>query len=230
MKKLFTFAALAAAVLSLHSCGFFSSVANSLATTPSFSCNGDGSDDCVYDGQSFTVMKIGSCNYSWSVSDPKQLLLSVSGNDATVTGNLTDHAHGATVKLTARNADDSTIEPVEKSIYIYPWELKIYDAAGNLVSDPSKLARSNTYVVKMVRVGGSSSSPSYTPVSKLYKVMKISTTESLHSLNFTVSSSAYTKVAQTDLTYTFKTPVKPMSCTFTAKLGSLSKKITVACK
>ena len=230
MRKLFIIAALSLAAASLNSCGFLSSMATSIATTPSFTCNGDGSDDCIYDGQSFQLAKLGTCNYSWSVSDPKQLLLSVSGNDATVTGNLTNHAVSASSKITARNADDATIEPVEKTIYIRAWEIKVYDAAGNLVSDPTKLTRSNNYILKMVRIGGTSGNPVYTPVTKLYKNMKISQTESLHSLAFTVSNSTFSKVGQSDLTYTFSTPSKAASCTFTAKLGSVSKKISVSTK
>ena len=156
MKKLLHLASLALVAASLASCGFLNYLGTAIATNPEFQIHGDGSNDGIYNGQTYRVTKTATCNYAWESADPTILVLKTSGSDAYVTGKLpADKTY--TSKLTARNADDATITPVSHEVVIYAWTLKVYDAAGNLVSNATQLARNNTYVVKMVKVSGSTS-------------------------------------------------------------------------
>ena len=230
MKKLLSLATLALVAVSLTSCGFLNYVGTALATNPEFQVKGDGSNEGIYNGQTYRVTKTATCNYAWESADPSILVLKTSGNDAYVTGKLTNAEKSYTSKLTARNADDATITPVSHEVIINAWTLKVYDAAGNLVSNATQLARSNTYVIKMVKIGGSAANPSYTPVPKLLGGIKLSAGEENIALSYSLSSSAYSKVSSTDLTLTIKTPAKAASCTVTAKLGDVSQKLSIATK
>ena len=135
------------------------------------------------------------------------------------------------VTVKAYNKDDDTIAPEEQDVHVYSWNLAVYDASDKRMSDPLALARNTEYTVKMVRIGGASGSPNYIPITKLYRSMKIGG-EELESLTFTLSSSAFTKVGQTELAYTFKTPNKAVSSpvTINAKLGDVTMSLRMAVK
>lgn len=216
MKKRLIFAALAVAALSLSGCA---ALLSSIATNPSFSVLGDGSSEGIYDGQTFRITKTGTCNYTWATSDPIQLALKEDGSNAYVTGALKDPAKTYYGKITAYNKDDSTITPVEHDVPVYAWELKLYDAAGNQVTNHTGLQRGNTYVIKMVR--GS------TPVNKLLKGMRISSTEETESLDFTNSNSAWKVVSQTGVTCTITVPSSLSSTVITAKLGNVKHSLSL---
>ena len=234
MKKLTILAALALAALSLNSCGFFSHIANSIANDPEFQVKGDGSNEGVYNGQTFRVVKTGTCSYSWSSADPSQLVLKTDGSDAYVTGKLKNASTSATIKLTAKNAQVDSIAPVVHEIPVYAWELQAYDVTGNRISDPKALTRGNTYVIKMVRRGGSSSSPSFTPVAELRSGLNLSAMMSgddqILNLAFSLSNSSFTKLSSTSTTYTLQTPAKSATCTVSATLGSYTSKLTIGTK
>ena len=234
MKKLTLIAALAVAALSLNSCGFFSHVANSIANDPEFQVKGDGSNEGIYNGQTFRVIKTGTCSYAFESADPSQLQLSTSGSDAYVTGKLKNEKTSATIKLTAKNAQVDSIAPVVHDVPVYAWELQLYDVAGSRVSDPKALVRGNTYVVKMVRRGGTTSNPSYTPVSTLKGGLSLSAALSGNDetvyLNFSLSNSSYQKISSTSTTYTIQTPAKAATCTVSATLGSYTSKLAIGTK
>ena len=235
MKKLTLFAAFAVAALSLNSCGFFSSLASSIANNPEFQVMGDGSNEGIYNGQTFRVVKTGTCSYSWASADPSQLVLKTDGSDAYVTGKLKNSSTSAYVKLTARNAQVDSIAPVVREIPVYAWELQAYDVTGNRISDPKALTRGNTYVIKMVRRGGTSSSPSYTPVADLRSGVNLSAALSGNDdgtlyLGFSHSNSSYQKLSSTSTTYTLQTPKASSSCTVSAKLGDYTAKLVIGTK
>lgn len=234
MKKLTIFATLAVAAFSLSSCGFFSHMANSIANNPEFQVMGDGSNEGIYNGQTFRVVKTGSCSYAFESADPAQLKLTTSGSDAYVTGKLKNSSSSATIKLTARNAQVDSIAPVVHEVPVYAWELQVYDVAGSRVSDPKALVRGNTYVIKMVRRGGSSSNPSFTPVPSLRRGLKLSAAlagddETIY-LEFAHTNSSYQKLSSTSTTYTLTTPKSSSSCTVSAKLGDYTSKLAIATK
>ena len=230
MKKLSILVSVAVAGLLMYSCGFFNYMANSIATQPEFQVKGDGSAEGIYNGQTFRAIKTGTCDYAWSSSDPSQLIVKTSGNDAYVTGRLKNAAQSAYPKLTARNAQIDSIAPVTHEVPVFAWTLKVYDAAGSLVKDPKALVRNNTYIIKMVKIGGSSSSPSYTPVAKLIGGLKISAGDETINLPFTLSNSSYTTISSTSTTYTIQTPAKAASCTVRATLGDFTESLAIATK
>ena len=221
MKKLLSFATAAVAVFSLSGCA---ALLNSISTTPSFSVFGDGSSDGIYDGQTFRITKTGTCTYAWASSDPKQLVLTQEGTSAYVTGKLTNPDATYYGKITATNANDATVAPVEKEVPVYAWVLKIYDAAGNEVKSPNALAKNNTYVIKMARKTGTSS---FTPVTKLLKGMRISSTEETESLAFSGLASSWKTVSTTPVTMTITTPNSFSACVVSAKLGNVSHSISL---
>ena len=234
MKKLTILAALAVAALSLNSCGFFSHLANSIANDPEFQVMGDGSNDGIYNGQTFRVVKTGTCSYAFESADPSQLKLSTNGSDAYVTGKLKNSGTSAYIKLTAKNAQVDSIAPVVHEVPVYAWELQAYDVTGNRISDPKALTRGNTYVIKMVRRGGTTSNPSFTPVAGLRSGLTLSAAlsgndETIY-LNFSHSNSAYQKISSTSTTYTIQTPAKSATCTVSATLGDYTSKLAIGTK
>ena len=229
MKKFLVIPAVALTALALSGCA---ALLASIATTPSFVVP----DNNVYNGQTVRLAKSGTCNYKWETSDPTHLPLVEMDGSAYITGHLDKNKYGqyesqrvATVK--AYNADDDTIKPEEREVYIYSWNLAVYDNTDKRVEDPLNLARNTEYTVKMVRIGGSVSSPVYTPITRLYRSMKVGS-EEYESLAFTLSSSALTKVGQTELAYTFKTPNKAVSSpvTINAKLNDVTMSLKLAVK
>ena len=229
MKKFLVIPAVVLTALALSGCA---ALLASIATTPSFVV----SDNTVYNGQTVRIAKTGTCNYKWETSDPTHLPLVEKDGTAYITGRLDKNKYGnyessrrATVK--AYNADDSSIAPEEHEINIYSWNLAVYDNTDKRIEDPLALARNTEYTVKMVRIGGASGSPTYVPLTKLYRSMKVGA-EEYESLVFTLSSSAFTKVGQTELAYTFKTPNKAVSSpvTINAKLNDVTMSLKMAVK
>lgn len=229
MKKFLVIPAVALTALALSGCA---SLLASIATTPSFVVP----DNDVYNGQTVRITKTGTCNYKWETSDATHLPLVEKDGTAYITGHLDKNQYGnyessrvAVVK--ASNKDDDTVKPEEHEVSIYSWHLAVYDAADKRIEDPLKLARNTEYTVKMVRIGGASGNPTYIPVTKLYRSLRIGG-EELESLTFTLSSTALTKVGQTELAYTFKTPNKAVTSpvTINAKLGDVTMSLRMAVK
>ena len=226
MKKLTILVSIAVAGVLLYSCGFLNYVANSISTNPEFQVKGDGSNEGIYNGQTFRAIKTATCEYAWTSSDPSQLIVKTSGSDAYLTGKLKDPTKSAYPKLTARNAQVDTIAPVTHEVPVYAWGIQIYDAADKLVSNPKQLVRGNTYIAKMVKISGSSD----TPVANLIGGLKLSAGDETINLPFTFSNSSFSSLSTTSTTCTFQTPAKATSCTVKATLGDYTATLAIATK
>ena len=226
MKKLTILVSIAVAGVLLYSCGFLNYAANSISTNPEFQVKGDGSNEGIYNGQTFRAIKTATCEYAWTSSDPSQLIVKTSGSDAYLTGKLKDPTKSAYPKLTARNAQVDTIAPVTHEVPVYAWGIQIYDAADKLVSNPKQLVRGNTYIAKMVKISGSS----YTPVANLIGGLKLSAGDETINLPFSFTNSSFSSLSTTSTTCTFQTPSKATSCTVKATLGDYTATLAIATK
>ena len=228
MRKLVSFLAVAITAVMVSGCA---SLLASIATNPSFVVP----DGTVYNGQTVRITKSGTCSYAWATSDPTHLPLVEKDGTAYITGHLDKDKYGRyessrVATVTASNSGDATVKPIEQQVNIYSWQLAIYDSADKRIEDPLRLARNTQYTAKMVRVGGTSSSPNYVVIPKLYRSMTIGG-EELISLNFSMGSSSFAKVGQSELTYTFKTPSSASSTvTLNATLGDVTMGIKIATK
>lgn len=228
MKKLISIALLAGTVFAACGCAeLLASLANTMAE-PSFMVPGDNT---VYNGQTVRLTTMGTGTYEWSVDKPDFLKLEVKDGSAYVTGTLALDKNGKEyeqkyVTITAKRADDESISPVTREVYVRPWYVTVFDAEGNAVKE-KELQKSTTYTAKMtIRTGAYPFV--YKPVEQVYSIYTMKE-QKTQALTFKVPS-GFTEVEKTEVSVTFKTPSKAASGSITAKLGHITVTLPIATK
>ena len=123
--KMIRLAAALAAMIGLVSC---EEVLDSVITEPTFSVF-----STIYDGQTCKLVKISACTYAWETDSPSEAVVAETGKKkrAWLTVNLSDKTRCKSIAITARNANDATVEPFTVSTMVHPWKLVIFKKDGD---------------------------------------------------------------------------------------------------
>jgi len=140
---------LAAAALLLASATGCEELANSIATTPAFTI-----PEVTYAGQVYQITRSGTCNYAWSMDDAECKIVSSSEDKkAYFHASLGSSTKVRNVTVTARNADDASIDPCTVKTAVTPWTIVpyVYDGGENATAaSPGALKAGTKYIFKMV--------------------------------------------------------------------------------
>lgn len=144
MKRLKLIFTLTLAALSLSGCEAF---LDTILTEPIFSAG-----EVWYDGQTYQIVKLSTCEYIFE-DDSEFVTIEKNEKDKFIAKvNLSDEAFNAgeqiDVKITAKNAEDDSVEPYEQTVKVMPWALAIYDKDNKIV-DKMKLDNGD-YTIKMI--------------------------------------------------------------------------------
>ena len=126
MKKIHILCAAAAALVLTTSC---EEILNVIATTPTFSVT-----DEVYDGQTQQLQKLGTCKYAWSTDSPSIVTFKDEEEGSKVityaTFKLTAASKPVKVSITAKNAEDESVDPVTNSTTVRIWTVHFFKNNG----------------------------------------------------------------------------------------------------
>ena len=128
MKKIHILCAAAAALVMTTSC---EELANIIATNPNFSVTNE-----VYDGQTQQLQKLGTCKYTWTTDTPTMVTFKdeEEGSKVITYATFKFPAISATCKevsITAKNAEDETVEAVTNKTTVRPWALHFFKKNGD---------------------------------------------------------------------------------------------------
>lgn len=136
MKKVLFFLAVAATVASMSSCN---EIANQLVNVPNFQMAED-----VYSGQSQQLHKLSLCKFSFSAEGYTDwVTIEPENEDGKVFASFWIHTSTAACKpvvITAKNAEDADVDPVNVTTTIHPWKLYVLkkNSSGNYeIANPS---------------------------------------------------------------------------------------------
>ena len=209
----------AAALVMTTSC---EEILNVITTNPTFSVT-----ETVYDGQTQQLQKLGTCKYAWSTDSPDKVTFEDKEEGSKVITYATFKFPGTSAKcqkvsITAKNAEDETIDPVTNSTTIRPWTVHFFKKNGNNWEDINgtnnvTVNAAGTYRAQMVALQDDNS---WTPVSVInYKFTISGGTENGKLLWVTPSSlESNTVLGETyaDFTISAKSTYQ-----FTAHLGEV---------
>jgi hypothetical protein len=153
MKKVFFFFAVAATVAAITSCN---ELTNQLVNVPNFQISED-----VYSGQSQQLHKLSLCKFEFSAEGYTDwVTIEPENEDGKVFASFWLHVATAACKpvvITAKNAEDANVTPVNVTTTIHPWKLYVLkkDSSGNYAianpSDPEQFfgATAGDYRIQM---------------------------------------------------------------------------------
>ena len=119
MKKAIFFLCVAAAAVAMVSC---KELADQLVNVPNFEVS-----EAVYSGQTQQIHKLSLCKFEFSAEDYTQwVAIEPENSDGKVFATYWIHVATSACKpvvITAKNAEDASVEPVSKTVKIHPWLL-----------------------------------------------------------------------------------------------------------
>ena len=225
MKKSIILCAAAAALVMTTAC---EEILNVITTNPTFSVT-----ETVYDGQTQQLQKLGTCKYAWSTDHDNLVKFEDVEDGSKVITYATFKFPGTSAKcqkvsITARNAEDETIDPVTNSTTIRPWTLHFFKKNGDNWEDingtnNATVSAGGKYRVQMVALQDDNS---WTPVNVINYKFTISGGTVNGKLEWTTPSSLESNIVLGE-TYAEFTISAKSTYEFKAKLGEVSRLSTL---
>ena len=222
MKKIHILCAAAAALVMTTSC---EEILNVITTNPTFSVT-----DTVYDGQTQQLQKLGTCKYAWSTDSPTMVTFEDKEEGSKVITYATFKFPGTSAKcqkvsITAKNAEDDSIDPVTNSTTVRIWAFYFYKKNGDNWEkldgyNNATVSANGTYRAQMVALQDDNSWKEVSVIN--YKFSLSGGTEN-GKLDWTINPTTGVTIDTKGETYIDFTVSTKRTYNFTAKLGDVSR-------